>query len=160
FASDTSGRFVLTLTAHLDTFDGPVLGSATNTIDLIGSAPSPVNLTFVFADFTSLPVPQGHTIAFVVNRQGTGPEILSFATGASGACAAVETNDSTPPLSAARGSVPVTVMGDAASGGLVTNETFDTGVAGWAVNPNGSPGTLAFDSADADGSATSGSALV
>jgi hypothetical protein len=161
FSSSTSGRFVLTLTAHLDTFDGPVLGSAVNSIDLIAGAPSSTNLTFVFADFAPLPIPKGRTIAFVVNGQGTGSEALSLGTGASGGCGGVETNDATPPLSSVRGSVPLTLTGDAEAGGLVTNATFDTSVAGWAVNTiNGYPGTLALGSGDADGSATSGSAVV
>jgi hypothetical protein len=159
-SSDTAGRYVLTLTAHLDRFDGPVLGSSTSGISLTGDATAPVAITFSFASPSALPVPKGHTIAFVVNRQGSGSENLSFATAASGACAAVETNDSTPPLSTVKGSVPVTVTGDAAPGGPIANSTFDTDVSGWAVSASGGAGTLAFDSADADGATTSGSAAV
>ena len=110
-SSDTTGHFIVTLTAHLDSFDGPVLGSATNVVGLIGAAASTAQV-FAFADFTALPVPKGHTIAFVLNRQGGDPGVVSFATGATGACAAVETNDLTPPLSGVKGSATVTVTGD------------------------------------------------
>ena len=158
-ASDTTGRFVLTLTAHLDTFDGAVLGSATTTFDLTSGSPT-VPVTFLFGDFAALPMPKGSTVAFVVNRQGTGPEVVSFATGSPGGCGAVETNDATPPLGAVRGSVPLTVAGDVATSQLATNATFDSSVAGWTTSALSYPTTIAFDSADADGSGNSGSALV
>ena len=40
-ATDTTGRYVLTLTAHVDAFDGPVVGSATAVADLSSGTAAP-----------------------------------------------------------------------------------------------------------------------
>lgn len=165
-SSNMAQSYVLTLTAHVDAFDGAVLGSATSRVFSSGDAASPTPTTFSFSP--ALSVAKGRTIAFVMREQGTNlaeqygyPSSLFFGTGPAGACGAVETNDSSPPLSQVRGSVPVTVAGDIAPLSLVPNSTFDTGVSGWTVSPlSTAPGMVAFDSSDASGSQFSGSALL
>lgn len=89
-----SGGFLFTLTAHDQTFDGPVIGTASAGADSLDDK----TLTF---DFRGAPVVPHHLIAFVVTYTTDGGAIPSMDVGNT-PCALEETNGSMPPLDSDR----------------------------------------------------------
>jgi hypothetical protein len=107
--SGTAGPVTLSLTARLNSYDGPVLGTATVSRDLPGPG---ADTTFPFGN---LPVPAGSRVTFTQTLDaGTGP--VFYDTGF-GPCEGVtETADTTAPLSEfRRAGVGVRITGAFAS---------------------------------------------
>ena len=113
---NTTGTYTLSLTARLNAYDGPLLGTQTQTITLNTTT----NVTY---NFGGVPVPPGSTITFAQSIV-SGPDTVMFYD--FGTCAffpapcnscsnVVETEDTAPPLSTnRRPSVAVTITGVAA----------------------------------------------
>ncbi len=114
YTAGTAGSYTLALTMHDGAYDGPVLGTQTGTFNLTASGG-----TTATYDFGGVPVPLGHTVAFVQTLV-TGPgTIVYFDTGTCGlgdaTCTScpgvVETEATTAPLDTfRRGSVGLTIV--------------------------------------------------
>ena len=108
FSAAVAGDYTITLTAHTNTYNGPVVGSATTTVTLPGSVTTSVPTIFNFPTPAIRIVP-GTLVAFSMTLV-SGPSQPYFAVSSCGlgdpSCTTggpfVETEDTTPPLSVFR----------------------------------------------------------
>jgi hypothetical protein len=110
YQGTVAGSHTIGLTAHLGTYDGPVIGSASATGSLPTSGFTP--LTFTFSDPA---VATGSTLAFVQVATSLPPGSTAFYEFTSGPCPGVfETEGTTPPLDSKRfgRGVAVTITGN------------------------------------------------
>jgi hypothetical protein len=104
YSPNTSGQYMITLTARSGTYDGPIIGTETATVLLTDT----VNTTPVTFAFGGMAVAQGSTITF--SQTGSGPSTNFYDTGVGPCPGVTETTGTTPPLDTFRGdSVGLTI---------------------------------------------------
>ncbi len=92
----TPGNHALTMTVRQGTYDGRVVGTATESFSLLGAYPQNVPVTF---RFPSVRVQEGRPLCFILSvRAGSGPLYYSVADTVGGCTTVVETEGTTPPL--------------------------------------------------------------
>jgi parallel beta-helix repeat protein len=95
FSSFDPGVYTMTLTVRKGTYDGPVLGSDSATVTILGAYPQDVATTFTFP---SVRIAEGSRVCFILSRR-SGPGRIYFSVAGSGGCTSViETEGTTPPL--------------------------------------------------------------
>ena len=132
---NVAGTYQVSLTVRQGTYDGPVLGTSTITVTLNGISGASVSATFPFAN---IPMPAGGTVCFIQDVV-SGPYPNFFYNVASGCSGAIETTDTTPPLSGFRNlgvnlkltGAPAVKLNIAQSGNTV--KVFWQNVAGWSL---------------------------
>jgi hypothetical protein len=72
-SADADGTYTITMTAREGAYDGPVIGTATATVGLIGNAAGPVPVDF---DFTPVVVAPGTLVTFSMTQLNPVPEGL------------------------------------------------------------------------------------
>ncbi len=122
YTAGHAGQVAITLTAHRNSFDGPMLGAAqTQTVDVVATGE-----TRVIFDFGAAPVTPGDTIAFVHSAAQLtsvdgqfGSILFDAGLGTPGVCDGVfETANTTPP--------PLSTVLQPTVGLLITQATQDT----------------------------------
>jgi hypothetical protein len=96
--SGTAGGYTFTMTARAGAFDGPIIGTATNSTVFSGGVAT------VTYDFNGAPVTPGTTVTFNTTMTATDAGVSPTVHQSLGAapCPLAETDDSTPPLSSWR----------------------------------------------------------
>ena len=111
FSADAAGDFTISLTARANTYDGPVIGTATAAVTLSADRNTFVQGTF---DFSSAAFAPGSAVTFTL-AQASGPNTVVFYEVPSlgnEACPIVQTNGTEAPLSTfRRNGVEVRVFG-------------------------------------------------
>ena len=91
-----AGSYVLTLTAHSETYDGPVLGTSTTSVTLDGSVSE--NQPVIFT-FPSTPIAKLSRVCFILSLVSGPGTAVYYAVPTSGVCTEViQTVGTTPPL--------------------------------------------------------------
>jgi hypothetical protein len=101
FSADAAGEFTISLTARANTYDGPVIGTATAVVTLPANRNLFVQGTF---DFSNAAVAPGTTVTFAL-AQVSGPSTTVFyevPSAGNAACSVVQTNGTEAPLSTVR----------------------------------------------------------
>ena len=98
YGADTTGTYMITVTARAGAYNGPVIGSATASVSLSSSVSTTTPVTFNFA---GAPVSAGSTVTFT--QSATGPGEVYYNIGDSSCTNIIETNGTTPPLDTFRG---------------------------------------------------------
>ena len=100
FSSATAGTYTLLLTATSGTYDGPVIGSDSETVTLTADDQANVATTFTFP---SSAVKAGTTVAFTITRIAGPNAVVFYSVPVDDAsCPVTQTNDTTSPLSTFR----------------------------------------------------------
>jgi hypothetical protein len=137
-----AGNYTLALTAHANAYNGPVLGTDTETVALDGNSLDGVNVTFYFP---SAPVAKGGIVCFSLTVVGGPASYVYFSIG--GGCPnVIETDGTTPPLdSFRRNGVYLTVTG--AEGTVTPGWSIQAAIdaANWGETVNVGPGTYTED---------------
>jgi len=96
FSTFDPGTYTMILTARKGTYDGPILGSDSATVVMLGAYPQSVATTFTFP---SVRVAEGSRVCFILSRRsGTGRVYFSVAPLSGGCTSVIETDGTTPPL--------------------------------------------------------------
>jgi len=131
FSADAAGDFTISLTARANTYDGPVIGTATAAVTLSADRTTFVQGTF---DFSSAPVAPGTTVTFAL-AQVSGPSTVVFyevPSAGNEACPIVQTNGTEAPLSTVRrNGVEVRVFGS--TSGLDQQNLLDGDIGGQGI---------------------------
>ena len=137
FSAATAGDYTITLTANSGAYNGPAIGSSTATVTLSGDVRTAVLTTF---DFPSPAVTQGTLVAFTMTLV-SGPSLPYYAVtcGSDPHCiifgGAVETEDTTPPLSVfRRNGVVLTLVSSPPTSVNLTPASAGTFTAGQSFN--------------------------
>ncbi len=149
FSSDVAGSYTFRLTALDSSYDGTVIGSDTATVMLSGD--TNVNSPAIFS--LRAPVDPGTLIAFKIELvSGPAGSISQFYSvgscgfdwGCSTPCSAIETEDTTPPLSTfRRRGIGVRITGSGATGTTpLLSVTFDGDTL---TQPPPAPASIVFD---------------
>lgn len=96
FSTFDPGTHTVILTARKGTFDGPILGSDSATVTILGANPQNVPVTFTFP---SVRIAEGSRVCFALSHR-SGPGRIYFSVGpVSGGCTSVvETEGTNPPI--------------------------------------------------------------
>ena len=133
----TAGTYTLTLAVLSNSYDGPVLGSATNSLILDNVPEDGVAAPFVYP---SVPMPNGGTICFILSVL-SGPDAGVLYNVGGGCPEVTETMDTTPPLSEFnRLGVKLTLTGQvavAAPPQLIITPSSENVVLTWPTNAAG-----------------------
>lgn len=95
YSSGASGTYVVSMTARLGTYDGPIIGNTeVATFYLTGSLSDQTAVTY---DFEGIPVPFGSTVTFSQSFV-SGPNTLHYDVGTGPCLGIVETEGTSSPL--------------------------------------------------------------
>ena len=98
YSASAAGNYETSLTARLDSYDGPIIGSSQTILTSLDSSPTPVTY-----DFRGSPVPTGSLVTFT---QGliSGPGVVFYDTGmpVPSPSGITQTDGTTPPLDTVR----------------------------------------------------------
>jgi hypothetical protein len=133
-----AGTYQITLAAYSNAYNGPILGTSTVTVALNNFSGDFVSTEFPFPD---APMPNGGTVCFILSV-GSGPYPYIYYDVGGGCSGAIETEDTTPPLSIFRRlGVDLTLLGTptlqlniSRSGNVVS--VFWQNVLGWNLQQN------------------------
>lgn len=112
FSTRDPGTYTISLTARADAYNGPLLGTSTKSVTLVGSYSQDVPVTFEF----SVPrIAKGSTVCFIISkRSGPGNRLFYSVPPPTGGCPeVVQTEGTSPPLDTfRRNGVNVEITGE------------------------------------------------
>lgn len=94
FNASVAGDYTITLAVRRNTYDGPLVGADTTTINMPTSAADTVRASFLFANPV---IPLGSLVTFKLGKV-SGPGTLYYDIPLDPGCPATETQGTTPPL--------------------------------------------------------------
>lgn len=127
FAANTAGDYTLSLTARKETYDGEVIASPSERVELSANSNEGVPVTF---NFGNVPIEEFSTVTFEINQEAGPTASVFYAVPAEDtSCPVSQTNGTSPPLDThRRQGVKIEVTGNSADLFVESGESIQAAI--------------------------------